>query len=106
MNGYAGNTFRAVQADGSWNYIKCVYSDLIVERFTKSQTTVRIIAKTDQGIKNRTQDESVRIAGENPDFGVTDMWDAIESGDFPSWTVYFQAMNASQAEKFKCKFPI
>ena len=43
------------------------------------------------------------MAGENPDFGSTDLWDAIERGDFPSWTVYWQVMNATQAETFKCK---
>ncbi|KAF9452129.1 catalase-domain-containing protein [Macrolepiota fuliginosa MF-IS2] len=82
MNGHAGNTFRAVAADGSWNYIK-------------------ISAISDQGIKNNTQEEATKVAGESPDFGLTDLWDAIEAGDFPSWTVYFQAMNATQAEKFK-----
>lgn len=59
--------------------------------------------KSDQGIKNNTQAEATKMAGENPDFGSTDLWDAIERGEFPSWTVYWQAMNATQAEKFKCK---
>jgi len=82
MNGYGGNTFRAVAADGSWHYIKITF-------------------KSDQGIRNNTQAEATKIAGENPDFGSTDLWDAIEKKDFPSWTVYWQAMNATQAEKFK-----
>ncbi len=63
----------------------------------------RITAESDQGIKNNTLDEAIKLAGENPDFGITDMWDSIEAGNYPSWTIYFQAMNASQAEKFKCK---
>lgn len=68
-----------------------------------NQGTSRISAISDQGIRNNTQEEAVKMSGENPDFGITDLWDAIESGNFPSWTVYFQAMNATQAEKFKCK---
>ncbi|KXN88045.1 Catalase [Leucoagaricus sp. SymC.cos] len=82
MNGYAGNTYRAVAADGSWHYIK-------------------ISAISDQGIKNNTQDEATVVAGVNADFGITDLWDAIEAGDYPSWTVYFQAMTPAEAEKFK-----
>lgn len=82
MNGWAGNTFRAVAADGSWSYIK-------------------ISAYTDQGIRNNTQEEAIKMSGENPDFGITDLWDAIERGDYPSWTIYFQSMTPAEAEKFK-----
>ncbi|TFK42776.1 catalase-like domain-containing protein [Crucibulum laeve] len=82
MNGHSGNTFRAVKADGSWHYLK-------------------VSAISDQGIKNNTIEEAIRQSGENPDFGITDLYNAIESGNYPSWTVYFQVMTAQQAEKFK-----
>ncbi|EGN97113.1 hypothetical protein SERLA73DRAFT_161314 [Serpula lacrymans var. lacrymans S7.3] len=82
MNAWSGNTFRAIKADGSWVYIK-------------------ISAYTDQGVKNNTEAEAVLQAGQNPDFGVQDLFDSIEAGDFPSWTVYFQTMTPAQAEAYK-----
>ncbi|KAF9458977.1 catalase-like domain-containing protein [Collybia nuda] len=82
MNGYSGNTFRAVKEDGSWHYLK-------------------ITALADQGVRNNTLAEAIAQGGENPDFGVTDLYDAIAAGDYPSWTVYFQVMTPSEAEKFK-----
>ncbi|KAF8892917.1 catalase-like domain-containing protein [Infundibulicybe gibba] len=82
MNGYTGNTFRTVKEDGTWHYLK-----------------VSVIS--DQGIKNNTDAEAVKLSGENPDFGVTDLYDAIAAGNFPSWTVYFQVMTPQEAESFK-----
>ena len=63
----------------------------------------RISVYTDQGIKNNTQDEAVRVAGENSDFGISDLFEAIEAGNYPSWTIYFQVMDPKTAEKFKCR---
>lgn len=57
----------------------------------------------DQGVRNNTQDEAIRVAGENADFGISDLYEAIETGDYPSWTVYFQIMDPKRAETFKCK---
>lgn len=82
MNGYSGNTFRAVKADGSWVYIK---------------TT----AMTDQGIMNNTNDEAILQAGVNPDFGVQDLYDSIAAGNYPSWTIYWQTLTPQQAENYK-----
>lgn len=56
---------------------------------------------TDQGIKNNTNAEATLQAGENPDFGISDLYESIDNGDFPSWTVYFQTMDAKTAESFK-----
>ncbi|KAG1830450.1 catalase-like domain-containing protein [Suillus variegatus] len=83
MNGYSGNTFRAVKADDSWVYIKT-------------------IAVTDQGIMNNTNAEAIVQAGVSPDFGVQDLYDSIAAGDYPSWTIYWQIMTPQQAENYKC----
>lgn len=48
-----------------------------------------------------TNAESVRIAGENPDFYLQDMYEAIERGDFPVWNVYVQVMDLKEAETYK-----
>jgi len=42
-----------------------------------------------------------KLAGENPDYGIEKLFNAIESGDYPSWTVYIQTMTPEQAEKFR-----
>ncbi|WP_435524929.1 catalase [Chryseobacterium indoltheticum] len=55
--------------------------------------------KTKQGIKNFTDDEATKMAGENPDFAQEDLCNAIENGDFPKWTMYMQVMTEEQAQK-------
>jgi len=82
MNGWSGHTYRLIQADGNWVYAK-----------------VAVIS--DQGIKNHTNAEATELGGTNPDFLTQDLFNAIESGDYPSWTVNFQTMTAEQAEKYK-----
>lgn len=100
MNGYSGNTFRAVKEDGSWHYLKLVMNLALGSSTNPSPN--RITAKTDQGIRNNTLAESIVEGGLNSDFGVTDLYNAIAAGDYPSWTIYFQVMTPSDAEKFKC----
>lgn len=48
-----------------------------------------------------TKEESVQIAGENPDFLIQDMFEAIERGDYPTWNVYAQVMDPEQAESYR-----
>ena len=50
------------------------------------------------GIKNLHADEALRLAGENPDYHIKDFYDAIESGDFPTYNVHLQIMDPKQAE--------
>ncbi|MER5780801.1 catalase [Streptomyces mobaraensis] len=57
--------------------------------------------KTDQGIKNLTQEEANRLAGEDPDSHQRDLREAIERGDFPSWTVSVQIMPADEAATYR-----
>jgi catalase len=62
---------------------------------------IKIHIKTQLGVKNMTNDEAVRIAGENPDFYTQDMYEAIERGDYPVWNVYVQVMDPKEAETYK-----
>ena len=55
--------------------------------------------KTQQGIKNLTDAEAERIAGEDRDYHGRDLYDAIERGDYPRWTMYVQIMTEEQAQK-------
>ncbi|MYV66387.1 catalase, partial [Streptomyces sp. SID2131] len=57
--------------------------------------------KTDQGIKNLTRAEADRLAGEDPDSHQRDLREAVERGDFPSWTVQVQIMPAAEAAAYR-----
>jgi len=53
--------------------------------------------KTQQGIKNLTDQEAAMITGKTRDSHQIDLFDAIERGDFPRWTMYVQIMTEEQA---------
>jgi catalase len=57
--------------------------------------------KTDQGIRNLTEDESVKLSGQDPDSATRDLYTAIEKGNYPSWTVYAQVIDPLEAEVYK-----
>jgi len=78
MNGYSGHTFMWYNEAGEHYWVKLHF-------------------KTDQGIRNLTREEAVRLAGENPDHATRDLFEAIERGDYPSWTVYAQIMTPEEA---------
>jgi len=82
MHGYSGHTFKWLKADGSFVYV---------------QTHVR----ADGGFKTLDNATAGKLSGENPDYGIESMFNAIEAGKFPSWTVYIQTMTPDQAEKFR-----
>lgn len=82
MNGYSGHTYKWINAKGEWLYVQ-----------------IHLIS--DQGIENFTDSEAVKVGGENPDHHGQDLFNAIEKGDYPSWTAYVQTMTEEQAKKFK-----
>ncbi|KAK4868063.1 hypothetical protein LT330_007261 [Penicillium expansum] len=82
MNSYSGHTYKFTKADGSFKYAK-------------------IHVKTQQGIQSFTREEATKIAGENPDYMIQDMFEAIERGDYPVWNVYVQLMTPEEAEKYE-----
>jgi catalase len=82
MNGYSGHTHKFTKPDGTFNY-------------------VQIHLKTDQGSKTLTNEEAGKLASENPDWNTQDLFEAIQNGEYPSWTVYVQVLSPEQAEKFR-----
>ncbi|KAH9815187.1 catalase-like domain-containing protein [Melampsora americana] len=82
MHGFTGHSYRWVQKDGSWVYVK-------------------LFAETNQGIQNFSASESMKKIGENPDYATEDLFNRIESNQFPSWTLYAQILTPHQAENFK-----
>ncbi|MEG1159805.1 MAG: catalase [Acidaminococcaceae bacterium] len=53
--------------------------------------------KTQQGIKNLTNEEAAELIGRDRESHGRDLFDAIERGDFPRWTMYVQIMTEEQA---------
>jgi catalase len=45
-------------------------------------------------------DEAVKISGADPDFHRRDLWEAIESGNYPEYELGLQVFTEEQAEKF------
>lgn len=82
MHGFGSHTFSMINAENQRVWVKFHF-------------------KTKQGIKNLTQEEATRIKGENSDFAQQDLVEAIESGNFPKWTMYIQVMTEEQAKEFR-----
>ena len=81
MNGYGSHTFSWINENG--------------ERFW-----VKYHFKTKQGIQNNSTEESTRLAGQDPDSATRDLFEAIESGDYPRWSVCVQIMPEAEAETY------
>ena len=77
MHGYNGHTMKLVNKNGDWVY-------------------AQIHMKSDQGTKFITQEDS---ANYGPDYSQKDLYEAIERGDFPSWTLAIQTMTAAESEE-------
>ena len=56
---------------------------------------------TDQGVEHITGEEAERIAGADADFHRRDLFDAIERGDHPSWTMSVQVMPYEDAKNYR-----
>lgn len=81
-HGYSGHTFKWVNEKGEFVY-------------------VQVHVRADKGFQTLTDGEALKLAGENPDYGTQELFEAIESGNSPSWTVYVQTMTPAQAENFR-----
>ena len=60
-----------------------------------------VFFQTDQGIKNLSADRAGQLAGSDPDYAIRDLDNAIETGNFPSWTAYIQVMTFEEAERWE-----
>ncbi|MFG2829213.1 catalase [Streptomyces sp. NPDC048434] len=82
MNGYGSHTYMWVNAGGEKFWIKYHF-------------------KTDQGIDFLTQEDADRIAGEDGDYHRRDLFEAIDGGNAPSWTLYVQVMPFADAPDYR-----
>lgn len=81
MQGFGVHTFRLVNAQGESVFCKFHWKPL-------------------QGTHSLVWDEAVKISGADPDFHRRDLWEAIESGEFPEWELGLQIFSEEQAEDF------
>jgi len=79
MHGYGCHTFKWVNDTGEQFYIKYHFV-------------------SQQGIRNFTNEEAVKMCGEDPDFGKRDLYEHIKKGGEATWKAYFQVMTPEQAE--------
>ena len=56
---------------------------------------------TDQGIEFWTQAEGDRLARADPDYQTRDLFEAIERGEHPSWTLKMQTMPFEEAKSYR-----
>lgn len=57
--------------------------------------------RTEQGIKNMTDEESAAAIGGDRETHQRDLFESIDRGDFPRWKVYIQVMTQEEADTFR-----
>ncbi|MDF1532753.1 MAG: catalase [Methanosarcinales archaeon] len=82
MNGYSSHTFKWYNEKGEYFWVQYHF-------------------KTDQGIKNLTRQEAEVMRSKDPDHATRDLYEAIERGDYPSWTLQMQIMTPEQAKDYR-----
>jgi catalase len=82
MEGFGVHTFRFINADGVSSFVKFHWKPLL-------------------GVHSVAWDEAQKISGKDPDFHRRDLWDAIESGNFPEWELGIQVVPEADEHKFE-----
>ena len=80
MHGFGSHTFSMINANNE-------------------RVWVKFHLVTEQGIKNLTDAEAEAIIGKDRDSHQRDLYESIERGEFPQWTMFIQVMTMEEAEK-------
>jgi catalase len=81
MQGFGVHTFRLVNSKGQSVFCKFHWKPLL-------------------GTHSLVWDEALKIMGADPDFHRRDLWEAIESGNYPEWELGLQTFSEADADKF------
>lgn len=81
MQGFGVHTFRFVNADDESTFVKFIW-------------------KPKLGMQSVVWNEAVKINGADPDFHRRDLWEAIQSGNFPEWELTVQLFDQDFADSF------
>jgi catalase len=82
MHGFGSHTFSFISPDNKRYWVK----------FTM---------KTQQGIKNLSDEEAAALVSGDRETHQRDLYDAIEQGQFPKWTMYVQIMPEEDAGTYR-----
>ncbi len=83
MNGYGSHTYSLINSNNERIWVKFHF-------------------KTQQGIKNLTDQEAETVIGKCRESHQRDLLDSIDKGDFPKWNMKIQVMTDEQAKE--CEF--
>lgn len=81
MQGFGVHTFRFVNRAGEASFVKFHWVPKL-------------------GTHSLVWDEAVKISGADPDYHRRDLWEAIESGQYPEWELCVQIFTEEDAERF------
>ncbi|RZL47222.1 MAG: catalase [Pedobacter sp.] len=81
MEGFGVHTFRFINEKGESNFVKFHWKPLL-------------------GVHSVAWDEAQNISGKDPDFHRRDLWEAIQSGNFPEWEFGVQVVPEADEHKF------
>ena len=81
MQGFGVHTFRLVTAEGASQFVKFHWKPRL-------------------GTHSLVWDEAMKISGADSDFHRRDLWEAIESGEYPEWELGLQLFSEEQAAAF------
>ena len=65
------------------------------------RTWMKFHFRTQQGIENLTNEAAPAVVAHDRESNGQDLFEAIERGDFPRWTLFIQVMTAEQAKTHK-----
>lgn len=82
MNGYGSHTFSLINDDGERVWVKFHF-------------------KNQQGHKTLTNEESAELIAQDRESHQRDLFESIEQGDYPRWTLKIQVMTQAQADAFE-----
>jgi catalase len=82
MNGYSSHTYLWMSSSGRKSWVKYHFI-------------------SDQGVECLTQDEADALASADGDYHTRDLFEAIERGDHPSWTLNVQIMAFEDAQTYR-----
>lgn len=81
MHGFGSHTFSLINSEGVRHWVKFHF-------------------RTQQGIENLSDAEAETLIGKDRESHGRDLFESIERGDFPKWTMFIQVMTDAQAKVF------
>jgi catalase len=81
MEGFGVHTYRLINEEGKGSFVKFHWKPL-------------------QGVHSVAWDEAQKISGKDSDFHRRDLWDAIDTGNFPEWELGLQIIPEEDEHKY------